>query len=241
MSGKSLQGELTLTQPGGFLLPGIFTLAPGPATLPKYCANANEKRADKMKDLSEKIESGELEYKTPTWYWIACFMFGILCFLPIISKLPASAQSSLEPLSSFSAQLSTIRFPSSTTYPSIITLIASIFLSAWSTYFRVKKGGLNSEDNTIILLKDGPYNMIRHPTEFAFTVFLVTIPICLSKYVPFTILSIIGCVIIIASTYYLNVKEEKLNLRKWGDEYRQYMKDVPRWNIIKGLWNFRKF
>jgi len=27
---------------------------------------------------------------------------------------------------------------------------------------------------------------------------------------------------------------------KWGDEYRQYMKEVPRWNLIKGLWILRK-
>lgn len=193
-----------------------------------------------MKNLSEKIESGELKYKTPAWYWLTTFMYGLFYSLPIISILPASTRAHLEPLSSFLTQLSTIRFPAIIIYISIAVFIAAIFLSVWSTYNRSKKGGPHSEDNTIILLKDGPYKIIRHPTEFAFTVALVMIPICISKYVPFTILSIIGFVIVIASHYYLNVKEEKLNLRKWGDEYRQYMKEVPRWNIIKGLWNLRK-
>ena len=29
-------------------------------------------------------------------------------------------------------------------------------------------------------------------------------------------------------------------LRKWGNEYRQCMKEVPRWNFIKGYWNLKK-
>jgi protein-S-isoprenylcysteine O-methyltransferase Ste14 len=31
------------------------------------------------------------------------------------------------------------------------------------------------------------------------------------------------------------VEERRLNIRKWGDAYRQYMKEVPRWNIALGL------
>jgi len=36
------------------------------------------------------------------------------------------------------------------------------------------------------------------------------------------------------------MEEEKLDIPKWGDEYRQYMKEVPRFNFIKGVWNMRK-
>lgn len=35
-------------------------------------------------------------------------------------------------------------------------------------------------------------------------------------------------------------KEERFNLRKWGDEYRQYMKEVPRFNFILGIWRLAK-
>ncbi len=31
-------------------------------------------------------------------------------------------------------------------------------------------------------------------------------------------------------------KEDDFNLRKWEDEHRQYMKEVPRFNFILGLW-----
>lgn len=29
--------------------------------------------------------------------------------------------------------------------------------------------------------------------------------------------------------------EDKLNLRKFGDRYQEYMKKVPMWNVFKGL------
>lgn len=34
--------------------------------------------------------------------------------------------------------------------------------------------------------------------------------------------------------------EETMNIKKWRDEYIQYMKEVPIFNFIKGLWNLRK-
>lgn len=29
--------------------------------------------------------------------------------------------------------------------------------------------------------------------------------------------------------------EEKLDIPRWGDEYRRYMKEVPRFNFVLGL------
>jgi len=34
--------------------------------------------------------------------------------------------------------------------------------------------------------------------------------------------------------------DKEIDQRKWGDSYRQYMKEVPRWNFIIGLWNLRR-
>jgi protein-S-isoprenylcysteine O-methyltransferase Ste14 len=67
------------------------------------------------------------------------------------------------------------------------------------------------------------------------------LPIMVSEYVPFTFLSVIAIVGIFALHYHTSIKEEKmLDIPKWGDEYRQYMKEVPRWNFILGLWRLRK-
>ena len=99
-----------------------------------------------------------------------------------------------------------------------------------------KGGGCSSEDHTVVLLRRGPYAIIRHPSHFAWSVFFVTIPIFLSRYVTFTFLSIVGILGIVIFHYYVSIKEERdLDMKKWGDEYRQYMEEVPRWNILMGL------
>lgn len=54
-------------------------------------------------------------------------------------------------------------------------------------------------------------------------------------------ISIAAIIVIIVYTYYgVRMEEKKLDIPKWGDEYLQYMKEVPRFNLIKGLWNLRK-
>lgn len=69
----------------------------------------------------------------------------------------------------------------------------------------------------------------------------ILLPIILSEYVPFTHLSIAAIIVIFVYTYYgVRIEEKKLDIPKWGDEYLQYMKEVPRFNFIKGLWNLRK-
>ena len=67
------------------------------------------------------------------------------------------------------------------------------------------------------------------------------LPIILSKYVPFTPLSVAAIVTMIVYVHYSILLEEKVNdIPEWGDEYLQYMKEVPRYNFIKGLWNLKK-
>jgi len=43
----------------------------------------------------------------------------------------------------------------------------------------------------------------------------------------------------VAFLYYTILVEEKINIEKWGDEYLRYMKEVPRFNFILGLWWLR--
>ena len=62
----------------------------------------------------------------------------------------------------------------------------------------------------------------------------------MSEYIPFTILSATGVVIATAFYYYTIVVEEEVNIGKWDDRYKQYMKEVPRLNFIKSLWNIIK-
>ena len=208
-----------------------------------------EKREGEVKDLAEKVRKGDITSEEARrelrkrglgheemWEdFIGYVVWGILCFLPAVAK-----GLKIEILSFF-AQLPATEFPAIVIYLSIVLFVAAIPLVAWFHYFNIKKGGCRCEDYTVILLKSGPYRIVRHPGTVSFTMFFVTIPIILSGVVPFTILSVIAIIEIIAFSYYECVREEKtLNIPKWGDEYRKYMKEVPRFNFIKGLWNLRK-
>jgi len=213
-----------------------------------------ERREGEVKDLKEKLERGGITpkeiketleerkltekaiLKGGAWGYL---VWVIPCFLPAIAKFSGLG------ILSFFTQLAVIKFPAIVIYLSIILFIAAIPLTASSTYYNIKKGGCHSEDETIILLKRGPYRIVRHPSHVAWSIFFATIPIILSgyfsTYVPFTILSIIGIVAVVALHYYASLKEEReLDVRKWGDEYREYMKAVPRWNIFRGLWNLKR-
>jgi protein-S-isoprenylcysteine O-methyltransferase Ste14 len=160
----------------------------------------------------------------------AYLIWLIPCFLPWLSGLWRLK------ILDFLTRLPRLIFPSFVTYIAAALFIAAIPLTAWSMYCNRKAGGCNSEDHTVFLLRRGPYAIIRHPSHFAWSVFFVTIPVFLSRYVSFTFLSIVGILGIVIFHYYVSIKEEReLDIKKWGDEYRQYMEQVPRWNIIKGL------
>jgi protein-S-isoprenylcysteine O-methyltransferase Ste14 len=207
------------------------------------------KRESKVKDLVEKLRKGEITSDEArreirkrglgheeTWKdFIGYVVWGILCFLPAIARGTGLG------ILSFFAQLPAIEFPAIVVYLSIILFIVMIPLTAWGMYFNSRRGGCRSEDHTVILLKSGPYAIVRHPSVVAWAIFFATAPIILSGVVPFTILSVVAIVGIVAYHYYGCVVEEReLDMPKWGEEYRQYMKEVPRFNFIKGLWNLRK-
>lgn len=115
-----------------------------------------------------------------------------------------------------------------------------IFLCVRVTYSHYKRGGLN-HDETVILFKEGPYRVVRHPAVLGFMMLPLLLPIILSAYVPFSPLSVAAIIVMVVYVYYgVRMEEEKLDIPKWGDEYRQYMKEVPRFNLILGLWRLRK-
>ena len=209
-----------------------------------------EVKESKVKDLGEKLRKGEITSDEArrelrkiglgheeTWKdFIGYVVWGILCFLPAFAR-----ETGLGFLSFF-AQLPAIEFSAIVVYLSISLFIVMIPLTAWGIYSNIKKkGGCRSEDHIAILLKSGAYAIVRHPSGVAWAIFFATAPIILSGVVPFTILSVVAIVGIVAYHYYGCVVEEReLDMPKWGEEYIQYMKEVPRFNFIKVLWNLRK-
>jgi len=199
-----------------------------------------------VKDLVKKLERGEITSKDArkelgkrgllepeTWEIIPWMAYLVLWLLPFVSS-----QSKLDFLAFF-AQLQSISFPVIVIYISLAIGLIGIFLGIWATRMHYKSGGLH-HDETVILLKEGPYRVMRHPAT-GFMMLPILLPIILSAYIPFSPLSIAAIITMIVYVYYgCLLEEKKLDIPKWGDEYLQYMKEVPRFNFIKGLWNLRK-
>ena len=191
----------------------------------------------RVKDLVEKLQAGELTPKEAkkrlkergllekeAWEIIPWVVYFIL-WLPFNSM--------------FSDQLPAISFPPIVIYISVIVVVLGMILGVWATYLHYKIGGLK-HDETIYLFKEGPYRVMRHPAGVVIMI-PILLPIILSAHVPFTPLSVAAIIVMIVYIYYgVRMEEEKLDIPKWGDEYLQYMKEVPRFNFIKGLWNMRK-
>ena len=191
----------------------------------------------KVKDLAEKLERGEITSKDalkelekrgllePERWEIIPWAIYFILWLPLNFK--------------FSAQLPAIHFPLVIISISIVLSALGMFLGIWATRMHYKRGGLN-HDETVILLKEGPYRVMRHPAGVGMML-PILLPIILSAYVPFSPLSVAAIITMIVYVYYsCLLEEEKLDIPKWGDEYLQYMKEVPRFNFVKGLWNLRK-
>jgi protein-S-isoprenylcysteine O-methyltransferase Ste14 len=96
-----------------------------------------------------------------------------------------------------------------------------------------KRGGVAEGDsvlNTQKIVDNGIFGVIRNPMYFSVMLFTAGL-ICISQHW----LSIVSAIPIIAYFYYYMRIEEKLNITKFGNEYNDYMKRVPRLNVIAGF------
>ncbi len=184
----------------------------------------------------ELIRAGLNYSKIPEipWLVVTWVIWGILCFLPTVASL-----SRLEALS-FTLNLYVIKIPVWLAWIGAV-LLAALMLSLpvlnsriWR--FRTKAGGCDNEHHTVVLIEEGVYKVVRHP-EYAFYLWLfILMSIAFGSLWRSTALTVAGDILLIIGLEILAKQEETFNIRKWGDEYRQYMKEVPRFNFIQGLW-----
>ena len=134
-------------------------------------------------------------------------------------------------------QLPRIIFPQSIAYLAAAACVTSVIIMIHATFLRATKGGCGwkGESETIMLVTDGIYSVVRQPAHLSYGLILLSLTISLSEWWPFTFLSVMGNILVFVGFYYLSIEEEELNLLKWGDDYRQYMGEVPRFNFILGL------
>lgn len=191
----------------------------------------------RIKDLAEKLQRGEITPKdglkelkerglleSEKWEIIPWAIYFIL-WLPLNFM--------------FSDRLPRIHFPPIVIYISLAIGLLGIVIGIWATRMHYKRGGLK-HDETVILFKEGPYRVMRHPAVLIMMM-PILLPIVLSAYVPFSPLPVAAIITMIVYVYYgCLLEEKKLDIPKWGDEYLQYMKEVPRFNFILGIWKRAK-
>jgi protein-S-isoprenylcysteine O-methyltransferase Ste14 len=204
------------------------------------------KKEGRVKDLVEKLKKGEINSKDAltelgkrgllepeTWEIIPWMAYLVLWLLPMVSR-----QTNLDFLAFF-AQPPSFIFPAIVIYISVAIGVLGILIGIWVSRMHSKMGGLN-HDETVILLREGPYGVMRHPATL-YMVLPILLPIILNTYVPFTPLAVAAIITMIVYVYYSCLLEEKkLDIPKWGNEYLRYMKEVPRFNFILGLWRRKR-
>jgi len=99
---------------------------------------------------------------------------------------------------------------------------------------RVVKG--KSYIHTTKLVDTGIYSIVRHPQYITFILFAIAGMFLFQHW----IVVILG-IPIIPLTYIDLINADKDGIKKFGDNYRQYMKKVPRANFLLGIiWFLRR-
>ena len=96
-----------------------------------------------------------------------------------------------------------------------------IILSYYYIFFRKVK----------VLIESGIYSIIRHPMYLGGILAIFVATIFLYQHWLFVIIGIPG----IASWYLISRQEERLNIERFGDDYKRYMQRVPRMNFLVGV------
>lgn len=74
------------------------------------------------------------------------------------------------------------------------------------------------------VIREGAFNLIRHPIYVGAVLLYLGLIIA-----TFSLASMVVWIGILFFYQFISRYEEKLLLNKFGDEYEQYMRDVPRW------------
>ena len=115
----------------------------------------------------------------------------------------------------------------------LFVVIGSLPRIAFKKYGGIEKG--KSHINTTMLVDKGIYAIIRHPYWLCWIMLSISLTL-LSQHWIMILLALMVCPIIYFETFYL----DKGLLKKFGEEYREYAKRVPRMNLIIGLIKFLK-
>ena len=98
---------------------------------------------------------------------------------------------------------------------------------------RVAKG--RTYIHTTQLVTSGVYSIVRHPQFLAWD-FLALAVMCITQHWGVYAAGGIGIVV----NHLTMTKADRDLVDKFGDPYREYMDQVPQWNLLIGLWRWTR-
>jgi protein-S-isoprenylcysteine O-methyltransferase Ste14 len=211
-----------------------------------------ERDDGKVRDIKDRLQKGEINHKEAyklliergftesgasiaRVHLLVFFIALWIAFFALWLLPPISQALNLDFLEFFSG-LQSVTIPSVVKYVSIGIVALGTVLFIWANLTHKARGGINRLDETIIFYREGLYTFVRHPQNLGGSTWFIFFPVILSQYTHFTILTVFAIALMIVYVYIASYLEEKENIEKWGDKYRQYVSEVPRFNILLGIW-----
>ena len=112
-------------------------------------------------------------------------------------------------------------------------LLAAVLL-AWQARVEFEKKGKERKGGSWLrtrgIVDSGVYSVFRHPMYFSFAMLSLSL-VCLSQH---WLNALLGA-IMIGLLYSDMLREESSSVKRFGEEYRRYMKRVPRANLVLGI------
>jgi protein-S-isoprenylcysteine O-methyltransferase Ste14 len=213
-----------------------------------------ERDDGKVRDIEDRLQKGEINHKeaykllietgltednnkilSESRFYRGLYVFsivGLIAFFALWLLPPISKALNLE----FFSGLQSFTIPLVVIYVSIVIVALGTVLFLWANLTHAARGGLKRADETIIFHREGLYKFVRHPQNLGGGTWFILGPVILSQYTHFTVLTVFAIALFIVSLYIGTYPAEKNSIAKWGDEYRQYLREVPRYNILLGVW-----
>ena len=114
----------------------------------------------------------------------------------------------------------------------VVLVLGFLFVLSSLIYFRKRGKPIEGRGimSTTVLVESGTYGIVRHP-QFLGVVLMVCASILVSQHWLFALL---GVPLIASLPKWIQDAEEHLTA-KFGDDYKRYMKRVPRMNLLLGI------
>lgn len=90
-------------------------------------------------------------------------------------------------------------------------------------------------EHTSVLIESGIFRVVRHPLYLGSALFTFGVMLIIQS-IPSTLLGLIA----IFCFWMVSKGEDAFNVKKFNEAYREYMKRVPTWNFLTGLYRLSR-